>query len=153
MWVTDVLFPKRLLQPNISRRPWNWSTILILIKCTRLSLPWTSFRRSTSPCADAFRLNILRASASVSVLSLVFPLVRCCRTARPNSFAKLWNAFLYRSFPSALVSSSISSLRFTLAVRLSKPFRCLWTQLSLCVMALRTGIKDKRGLVEPLYWF
>ena len=34
---------------------------------------------------------------------------------------------------------------------LSKPFRCLWTQLSLCVMALRTGINDKRGLVEPLY--
>ena len=72
---------------------------------------------------------------------------------RPNSFAKLCNAFLYRSFPFALVSSSISSLRFTLAVRLSKPFRCLWTQLSLCVMALRTRIKDKRGLVEPLYWF
>ena len=70
---------------------------------------------------------------------------------RPNSFAKLCNAFLCRSFPSALVSSSISSLRFTLAVRLSKPFRCLWTQLSLCVMALRTRTKDKRGLVEPYY--
>ena len=55
--------------------------------------------------------------------------------------------------PSALVSSSISSLRFTLAVRLSKPFWSPWTHLSLCVMALRTGIKDKRGLVEPLYWF
>ena len=117
------------------------------------SLPWTSFSTSTSPCADAFLLNILRARGGVPALSLVFPLVRCYRTPRPNSFAKLCNAFLCRFFPSALVSSSISSLRFTLAVRLSKPFRCLWTQLSLCVMALRTGIKDKRGLVEPLYWF
>ena len=52
-----------------------------------------------------------------------------------------------------LVSSLISSLRCNLAVRLSKPLRCLWTQLSMCVMALRTGTKDKRGLVEPLYWF
>jgi len=38
----------------------------------------------------------------------------------------------------------------TLALWLLKPFQCLWMQLSLCVMALRTGIKDKRGLVEPL---
>ena len=117
------------------------------------SLPWTSFSRSTSPCADAFLLNILRPSGSVPALSVVFPLVCCCRTPRSNSFAKpLCRGFLYRSFPSALVSS-LSSLRFTLAVRLSKPFRCLWTKLSLCVMALRTGIKDKRRLVEPLYWF
>ena len=63
------------------------------------SLPWTSFSTSTSPCADAFLLNILRASGSVPALSLVFPLVRCCRTPRPNSFAKLCNAFLCRSFP------------------------------------------------------
>ena len=117
------------------------------------SFPWTSFSRSTSPYANASLLNIHKASGSVPALSLVFPLVRCCRTSRPNSFAKLCNAFLCHSFPSMLVSSSTSSLRFTLTVRLSKPFRCLWTQLSLCVMALTTGIKYKRGLVEPLYWF
>ena len=33
MRVTDVSFPKRLLQPKISRRPCYWSIILMLIKC------------------------------------------------------------------------------------------------------------------------
>ena len=135
-----------------------WIGNLIFVGCVlNCSLSFTplnlTFSRSTFPCADAFLLKILRASGSVPAFSLVFPLVRCCRTPRPNSFAKPCNAFLCRSFPSALVSSSTSSWRFTLAVRLSKPFRCLWTQLSLCVKALTTGIKYKRGLVEPLYWF
>ena len=103
-----------------------WTDNLIIffggvLNCSLSFTPLNLFQQIDFSICDAFLLNILRASRSVPALSLVFPLVRCCRTPRPNSFAKLCNAFLCCSFPSALVSSSISSLRFT-------PWRALLTK-------------------------
>ena len=117
------------------------------------SLPWTSFSRSTSPCMCR-RIPPEHTQTKWKCTSSFCGLPSSLLLSyTPFEFFR--KAALQRlpvsSFPSALVSSIFSS-RFTLAVRLSKPFRCLWTKLSLCVMALRTGIKDKRRLVEPLYW-
>ena len=121
-WIDNLIFFGCVLNCSLSFTPLNLFQQIDFSICRRIPSEHT---QSKWKCTSSF---------------LVFPIVRCCRTPRPNSCAKLCNAFLCRPFPSALVSSSLSSLRFTLGVRLSKPFRCLCTQLSLCVMALTTGI-------------